>query len=214
MTLVSPRVVVMTVTQGDGPVDAVEAGRGERTRASILEASRRLFLERGYAGTPINAITAACGISRAGFYTYFKDKEEVFTVLGESAYRDVMAVLSQLDSMPRPFELAQLREWIADYFAFMDCHGAFVLAAWHSAPVEEAFRRARNRTVSRSAFKLGQALGHGGAGPDDHSPEIIGVAMLGMLDRAWHAVQMQAVAVEKDEVISAVADVLKRLARD
>src|SRR5881227_1463352 len=117
----SPRVMDMTVTQGGGPADAVEAGRGERTRALILEAS--------YAGTPINAITEACGISRAGFYTYFKDKQEVFTVLGESAYHDVMAVLSRLDNLSRPFERSELRGWIGEYFAFMDRHGAFVLAA-------------------------------------------------------------------------------------
>ena len=203
----------MTVASRDGSLDALEAGRGERTRALILEASRQLFLQRGYGGTPINAITEACGISRAGFYTYFKDKQEVFAVLGESAYREVMAVLSRLDTLSRPFELAQLRQWIGEYFAFMDRHGAFVLAAWHSAPDEEAFRRSRNRTVTRSAFKLGQALRHGGAGPGDHSPEVIGVAVLGMLDRAWHSVQIQAVAVEKDEVITAVADMINRLAQ-
>ena len=68
----------MTVSPGVRTADPVEGGRGERTRALILESSRRLFLERGYAGTPINAITEACGISRAAFYTYFKDKREVF----------------------------------------------------------------------------------------------------------------------------------------
>lgn len=201
-------VSVMTVTQGEGPVDALEAGRGKRTRALILEASRQLFLQRGYAGTPINAITEACGISRAGFYTYFKDKQEVFAVLGENAYRDVMAVLSRLDTLSRPFESSQLRQWVSEYFAFMDRHGAFVLGAWHSAPDEETFRRARNRTVTRSAFKLGQAI----AGPSEHSPEVIGVAVLGMLDRAWHAVQIQAVPVEKDEVITALADMINKQA--
>src|ERR1022692_2205409 len=71
----------------------VESSRGERTRSAILDASRQLFLQRGYAGTPVNAITAACGISRAGFYTYFKDKREIFNVLGQNAYRSVLAVI-------------------------------------------------------------------------------------------------------------------------
>ena len=204
-------VVGMTVAQREGP-EALEAGRGERTRALILEASRQLFLQRGYAGTPVNAITEACGISRAGFYTYFKDKEDVFKVLGESAYRDVMAVLSRFDNLARPFDLAALRHWIGEYFAFMDRHGAFVLAAWHSSPDDEAFRRSRNRTVTRSSFKLGQALGHTATDPSDDSPEVVGVAVLGMLDRSWHAVQEQAVPVEKDEVINALADMINRLA--
>ncbi|OBH32094.1 TetR family transcriptional regulator [Mycobacterium sp. E342] len=201
----------MTVTQGKRPADgSEEAGRGERTRALILEASRKLFLQRGFAGTPVNAITEACGISRAGFYTYFKDKEEIFAVLGESAYRDVMAVLKRLDSVPRPFTAEALRSWVGEYFAFLDRHGAFVLGAWHSSPEEEAFRRSRNRTVSRSAFRLGQAI----AGPGDHSPEVVGIAVLGMLDRAWHAEKIQVVAVERDEVISALADMILRLANE
>nr|WP_232078244.1 TetR/AcrR family transcriptional regulator [Mycobacterium paraseoulense] len=201
--------VGMTVTQGNGRAGAAEeAGRGERTRALILEASRQLFLQRGFAGTPINAITEACGISRAGFYTYFKDKEEIFAVLGESAYRDVMAVLTRLDRLPRPFTAEDLRGWVGEYFAFMDRHGAFVFGAWHSSPDREAFRRSRNRTVTRSAFKLGQAI----VGPGDHSPEVVGIAVLGMMDRAWHAEQIQAVAVERDEAISALADMILRLA--
>ncbi len=204
----SSRVAVVTVAQDKDPIDALEASRGERTRALILDASRQLFLQRGYAGTPINAITEACGISRAGFYTYFRDKQEVFAVLGESAYRDVMAVLSRLDALARPFDLSQLRAWIGEYFEFMDRHGAFVLAAWHSAPDDESFRRSRNRTVTRSSFKLGQAI----VGPGEHSPEVVGVAVLGLLDRAWHAVQMQAVPVEKDEAIAALADMINTLA--
>jgi AcrR family transcriptional regulator len=200
-------VALMTVARDGEAADALEVGRGERTRSLILEASRQLFLQRGYAGTPINAITEACGISRAGFYTYFKDKEEVFAVLGENAYRDVMAVLSRLEAFPRPLEVPQIREWITDYFAFMDHHGAFVLGAWHSSPEEAQFQRARNRTVARSAFKLGQTI----AGPSEPSPEVVGVAVLGLLDRTWHAWHIQAVAVEKDEVITALADMIKRL---
>lgn len=79
----------MTVTSGTAAEAQTDGSRGERTRSAILDASRRLFLERGYAGTPINAITEACGISRAGFYTYFKDKREIFNVLGKTAYHEV-----------------------------------------------------------------------------------------------------------------------------
>jgi TetR/AcrR family transcriptional regulator len=80
----------MTESEGVRAGDLLDMSRGERTRSAILDASRRLFLERGFRGTPINAITEACGISRAGFYTYFQDRREVFSVLGENAYRAVM----------------------------------------------------------------------------------------------------------------------------
>lgn len=87
----------MIMTSGAQAGEILDGSRGERTRSAILDASRRLFLERGYTGTPINAITEACGISRAGFYTYFKDKREIFNVLGETAYYDALAVMGLLD---------------------------------------------------------------------------------------------------------------------
>lgn len=182
----------------------LDPSRGHRTRAAILDASRQLFLERGYAGTPINAITEACGISRAGFYTYFKDKREVFSVLGETAYHDLMRVLDEWAAMPRPFGIAVVRQCVVDYFGYLDRHGAFVLSATLSAPDDEEFRNSRDRLVTRASWKLGQAVG--GAGP--HSPEVIGVTLMGMLERAWHTAQTQSVRVERGEIIAVAAEIV------
>jgi AcrR family transcriptional regulator len=194
----------MTVTSG-----ALDASRGERTRLAILTASRRLFLERGYGGTPINAITEACGISRAGFYTYFKDKREIFNVLGETAYHDVLAVIDEWADADRPFTPADVRDWVGHYFDYMDRHGAFVLASVHSAPDDDAIRSSSNRMMSRASWRLGQAI-IGGSGA--HSPDVIGVAVMGLLDRAWHTVHRQSVAVDRDEMIAVVAEMIVAMA--
>jgi AcrR family transcriptional regulator len=191
-------------------VETLDSTRGERTRSAILEASRRLFLDRGYAGTPINAITAACGISRAGFYTYFKDKREVFNVIGETVYRDLLVVLAGWESFPNPCGLADVGDWVGDYFGFMDRHGAFVMASAHSAPEDEQFRRGRDRMQTRAAWTLGRAI----TGRREHSqsPEVVGVVAMALLDRAWYSVQTQAVAVDEHEVIAVVAEVLFEMA--
>src|ERR1700712_2443793 len=112
----------MTVTSPSPSKGQFEATRGERTRSAILDASRRLFLERGYAGTPINAITEACGISRAGFYTYFKDKREIFNVLGQTAYHDARAVIAEWAQATEPFGPAEVLAWVGHYFDYMDVH--------------------------------------------------------------------------------------------
>jgi AcrR family transcriptional regulator len=194
----------MTVTSGVPATATQDAGRGERTRSAILDASRRLFLERGYAGTPINAITEACGISRAGFYTYFKDKREVFNVLGQTAYHDARAVIAEWAQAAEPFGLAEARAWVGHYFDYMDVHGAFVLASAHSAPDDDDFRTSRNRMVARASWQLGQAIAGNGA----HSPEVIGVAVMGLLDRSWFTVHRQTVAVDRDEMIPVVAEMI------
>lgn len=194
----------MTVSPSAPAAFALDGGRGERTRALILEASRKLFLERGYAGTPINAITEVCGISRAGFYTYFKTKREVFNVLGETVYHDTLAVIAKLDALPESYGISQIRRWVADYFEFLDRHGAFLMAAQHSAPDDEAFRRSRDHTVTRCSWKLGQAIATHGR----HPPEAVGAVVMGLLERSWYAVQTQSVRVDRDEVVGVTAEMI------
>lgn len=198
----------MTVTSGARAESQPDATRGERTRSAILDASRRLFLARGYSGTPINAITEACGISRAGFYTYFKDKREIFNVLGKTSYHEVLAVIAEWAEAQEPFGPAEIQAWVGRYFDYMDHHGAFVLASAHSAPDDDAFRNSRNRMVTRASWKLGQAI----AGDGTHSPDVIGVAVMGLLDRAWHTVHRQTVAVHRDEMIAVVAEMIVPMA--
>jgi len=103
--------------------------RAARTRQLILDASRKLFLDRGYAGTRISNITDACQISRAGFYTYFQDKRAVFNALGESANREVVAIVRLWETMPRPCSRSDEEDWVRRYFALMDSRGAFILSA-------------------------------------------------------------------------------------
>lgn len=190
--------------------DSLDASRGERTRSAILEASRRLFLERGFGGTPINAITDACGISRAGFYTYFKDKTEVFNVLGKTAYHDALAVIEKCGEAVQSTRAEAVAEWVGEYFDYMDRHGAFVTAAAHTAPDDDEFRRSRNHMMTRAAWKLGQAICADGR----HSPEVIGIAAMGLLDRSWYAVETQSVAVDRAEMIAVIADSIAAMARD
>ncbi|MGX1809140.1 TetR/AcrR family transcriptional regulator [Nocardia sp. NPDC055321] len=187
---------------------AARPSRADRTRAAILDATRTLFLERGYAGTTVNAITEACGISRAGFYTYFKDKREVFRLLGDRAYRDLRAVLALWEDFPDPLRNDDVRAFVRAYFDYMDRHGAFAMSAMLSAPDDEEFRRGNNRMQTRIAWILGQALG---SGADDHSPEVLGTAAFGLLDRCWHTARTQTVAVDEAEMIAVVSDTLFRM---
>jgi AcrR family transcriptional regulator len=198
----------MTVTPAASAERQLDATRGERTRLAILDASRQLFLHRGYAGTPVNAITEACGISRAGFYTYFKDKREIFNVLGQNAYRAVLAVISEWDGIDAPVSFGEAATWVGHYFDFMDCHGAFVMASTDSAPDDEAFRASRNRMISRASWKLGHAI----AGDQAHSPDVIGVAVTGLLDQAWYTLHRQTIAVDRDEMIAVVAQMIVAMA--
>jgi TetR/AcrR family transcriptional repressor of nem operon len=53
--------------------------RTARTRAEILDHAGRLFRLRGYAGTNIDDIMLAAGLTRGAFYAHFRSKDELFT---------------------------------------------------------------------------------------------------------------------------------------
>lgn len=58
------------------------AGRGpEDKRKRILDASLTVFLANGYVGTSTDQIAAAAAVSKQTIYTYFVDKNGLFTAL-------------------------------------------------------------------------------------------------------------------------------------
>lgn len=69
MTNVAPR-----DTDTRGYSSPVRAERARRTRRAILDAARRLFLERGYAATPLTEVAAAAGVSPDTVYKVFGSK--------------------------------------------------------------------------------------------------------------------------------------------
>jgi AcrR family transcriptional regulator len=55
--------------------------RREETRAQVLAAAARVFAQRGFHGTSLDAIAEEAGFSRGAVYYNFADKEELFLEL-------------------------------------------------------------------------------------------------------------------------------------
>lgn len=51
------------------------------SRDALLQTAARVFAERGYAGTSVDRIVAAAGLSKGTFYWHFASKEELFLTL-------------------------------------------------------------------------------------------------------------------------------------
>lgn len=69
----------------------------ERTRASILEAAKREFSERGLEGARVDAIAERAGVNKRMLYHYFGDKDELFLAVMEAAYEDIRQREADLD---------------------------------------------------------------------------------------------------------------------
>lgn len=65
------------------------AAQGEITRSALLEAAATLFGQQGYAGTSVEEIVAAAGVTKGALYHHFSDKETLFRIVFERIQQEV-----------------------------------------------------------------------------------------------------------------------------
>lgn len=58
-----------------------EGGAGESLKARILDEAAALFVTHGYHGLSMRQIAEAVGVSKAGLYYHFEDKEALFLAI-------------------------------------------------------------------------------------------------------------------------------------
>jgi len=188
-----------------GP-EVVLGRRALATRELILETAHELFLKRGYRGTRVDDITASAGISRAGFYTYFADKQEVFLALGTTTYRAITKAVTDLGRLPDPCPVADLRAWVVRYFEFMDAHGAFLLTSERAGPDDPELVETIHRLQMRHGRRLGKIVNDRRGTPGDDPA--LGLALMGLLDQAWFVCHGLDLPIDVDRIIDATTDLI------
>jgi AcrR family transcriptional regulator len=82
--------------------------RGQATRAHLVDVATRLFTERGYDGTSIEAVLAESGVSRGSLYHHFPGKDALFWAVLEGIAARVGRQLEQAEA-DAPDPVAALR---------------------------------------------------------------------------------------------------------
>jgi TetR/AcrR family transcriptional repressor of mexJK operon len=75
-------------------------------REQITTAARKLFLEMGYAGTSMDAVSAEAGVSKQTLYTYFPAKVDLLRAMLEA---ELSTIALSETTPPEPHTLAELR---------------------------------------------------------------------------------------------------------
>jgi AcrR family transcriptional regulator len=76
----------------------------EEMRSLILDAARKIFLDKGYTQTSIRNIAEAIEYSPGTIYLYFKEKDEIFHALHEEGFRRFLDKMEPLKHVAEPFE--------------------------------------------------------------------------------------------------------------
>ncbi len=85
--------------------------RGKNTRELLRKTAIDLFAQKGYADTSIREIGARAGVSNSIIYHYFKSKEEMLFEIIDTATRDVIEALEDIQKrIPDP--VACMREML------------------------------------------------------------------------------------------------------
>ncbi|TKC05381.1 TetR/AcrR family transcriptional regulator [Pedobacter polaris] len=69
--------------------------KAERTRAFIIEKTAPIFNKKGFAGTSLNDITAATGLTKGSIYGNFANKDEVALAVFDYNFERANAGISQ-----------------------------------------------------------------------------------------------------------------------
>ncbi|MGO9103187.1 MAG: TetR/AcrR family transcriptional regulator [Mycobacterium sp.] len=113
---------------GYAPTNVELGRRGLHTRQSIVRSAARLFLDRGFHGTSVDAIAKAAGGSRATVYQYFEDKEDIYRELAAQCLPAVLDHASRLGPLgPDVDGIRNLFGWLEQWTKLYEEHAVVLL---------------------------------------------------------------------------------------
>jgi len=89
----------------------------QETRARIAETGIRMFVEKGFEATRLDAIAEAAGIAKRTFFHYFESKEALLFAYEDKAEQGVRRALARTPNEMPPFEAmrAALMAMVAEF---------------------------------------------------------------------------------------------------
>ena len=123
--------------------------KGDLKRNQILDASEKLFFERGYDRTSVQDVLNELGISKGGFYHYFDAKESVLRELCERHWteRFEKARLELFGSRRSPMDRLNALLSLANLFEQEDVHFAALMVKVCYRDGDCAIREYRRQTL-------------------------------------------------------------------
>lgn len=167
------------------------------TREAILDAARSLFAQHGVAGTTLQHIASAAGVTRGAIYWHFQDKNALFDAMMERAKMPLESAMQILDASDTDDPLGDLRACLVQVFRLTasdeEMRQVFEIATHklemvgEMSAVRERMLQSHQRWMERaeSRIRIGVRRGQVKAGT---SPKVVALGLWSALDgllRIW-----------------------------
>lgn len=92
----------------------------EATRAAIIKAAYRLFVEKGFADTAVSEIAREAGVTQSLIHHHFGSKQDLWRQVGESCFAEISRSQGEQLCNARALPgIESLRELVREMFAFV-----------------------------------------------------------------------------------------------
>ena len=178
--------------------------RGVGTVQRILIAAADRFRTSGFMGTSLSDVAAAAGVSHASVYTYWADRDALFTTLARDALN---AVRVRVHALPEALQTAGgLNGWIEGWVTMLSAHGAVLYVWTHEVDASQLadLTGQMHELVDQAGTLLIEASGR--AGVDDR--EALDVVLRAVLTDVPYALSVQLGILPRDATCDFVAGLL------
>jgi AcrR family transcriptional regulator len=193
------------------------ATKGERTRATILEAGFRIVSQAGLEGLTIGTLAEATGMSKSGLFAHFGSREDLLlAVLGRGQEEFIKVVVNP--ALARPRGLPRLRalftHWI-DWTESADLPGGCPMIGGASefddkpGPVRDALAAGQRAWIDTLNRALRQAIEQGQL-RSDADPEQLSFEMFGMALVVHHHRRLLGYDKARNRALAALERLLER----
>jgi TetR/AcrR family transcriptional regulator len=136
------------------------------TRDTILDASERIFCEKGFAETSMSQIAKAGAVTKSLIHHHFGSKENLWYQVKQRRFKEYSKIQLGLLTDPSP-DATNLRDSLIQYFRFLEDNPEFVrLMSWSLIEKANPEQNLEDRISKLGIDKLRQAQEKGHIRPD------------------------------------------------
>lgn len=160
--------------------------KGQRTRAALIVAARRVFERDGFLGARIKDIADEAGVGHGTYYSYFTTKEDLFHVVAESVLSRTAAevrpvVYSSVDDAVRGIARAT-RRYLESYRRDAKLIGVIDQVATFDERMQGILTKRSQLYIARTEAHI-VAVGKVATLPDGIDPYSTAVALTSLVSR-------------------------------